>query len=90
MVWTPREIGVTAPSVRVMGVADLDRDADADVLVSVTPAEVGWWENPGPSGPWVFHSVSVRETANLLGADLDGDGDGDLVGSVRDPREVVW
>ena len=70
-------------------VKDMNHDGYADVLLSDrfgAMAGVRWLENPGPqsaalNGPWINHSIGLRERAPMLidSADLDGDGVDEIV-----------
>jgi len=77
-------------------VIDLDGDADKDVVVAFATAGIApvvWYENdgtPGGLGDWNFHTVGSA-TDFGLGidvADLDGDGDLDIVTSRG--NSFVW
>jgi hypothetical protein len=65
-------------------VADLDGDARPDVLYSSSEntAEVLWYSHAGdPRGPWTPHTIlaSANRAHTLQAADLDGDGDTDVI-----------
>ena len=75
-------------------VFDLDSDGDLDVLsASFTDAKVAWYRNDGSGG---FGSEQIISTGTVSAgsvhaADLDGDGDQDVVyGSYQLPGKVVW
>jgi hypothetical protein len=70
-----------------LGVGDVNRDGRLDVLIPD-----GWWEgppSPAPS-PWTFHPVKLFGGANLCVADLDGDGDNDVLGSAPHGYGIAW
>lgn len=87
--WTVRAIakqGDPAPG-HGLGVADLNRDGRPDVLIPD-----GWWEGPASPGqlPWTFHAAKFFGGAQLCVADLDGDGDNDVLGSSAHAYGIAW
>ena len=75
---------------------DLDKDGDMDVLASDrkgATAGILWLENPGATSAendWAIHRLgeSGRQIMFLDVADLDGDGDQDVIAAVR-PTDIV-
>jgi hypothetical protein len=57
---------------------DLDGDGDLDVIGNRRPAELFWWENPGPpsTGTWIKHHITsdVTYPEILRFVDIDDDG----------------
>ena len=83
---------VKAPS--VVYAADLDGDGDQDVLsASADSNEIVWLENTGGDGlfgnPQVI-TTAVVDVESLLPADLDGDGDPDLLSASSWDNKVAW
>jgi hypothetical protein len=74
--------------------ADLDSDGDIDVLGAARYAgEIVWWENvTGGGSRWAAHVVEggFPGATGVYAADLDSDGDPDIVGSSWDADEVAW
>lgn len=90
-------ISNSATGAFALKVIDLDGDADNDVVVAFSDAGIApivWYENdgtPGGLGDWAFHTVgSAPDVAKGIDvADLDGDGDLDIVTSLNE-NSFVW
>ena len=80
--------------------ADLDGDGDSDVLFGIGRGddEIAWYENTGDDGRSFSSSPRALDTAadnpeSLEAADLDGDGDLDVLSALEGPdtgSKVVW
>jgi hypothetical protein len=74
--------------------ADIDGDGDLDVLgVASTAGDVIWWENDdGDGSAWTEHTVdgSFGGAASIHAADMDGDGDLDLLGAAETDNAIAW
>ena len=74
--------------------ADLDNDGDLDVLGARYYAnEVAYWENSdGKAQSWVKHSIDTNFVYPhyIQTADIDSDGDLDLLGAGGYPGGIIW
>ena len=95
--WTEHVLDATAESVRTIELADLDRDGDLDVVfVEANLDAVRWLENDGspcaPSCAWPQHDIDAAFSlpTYLAIADLDADGDPDVIGQSSLDDLLVW
>ena len=79
---------------RVVFAADIDNDGNIDVVTAARGGNrIVWWENDGGSPPtFTEHVISASADGplGLVAADLDGDGDVDVLYSEFDDDEIVW
>lgn len=73
---------------------DVDGDGDKDVLGAAYLAnEVSWWQNNGGSPiQWTRHVIdsAFGGACSVRAADLDGDGDTDLLSTAYDANTIAW
>ncbi|MGQ0700311.1 MAG: FG-GAP-like repeat-containing protein, partial [Panacagrimonas sp.] len=92
--FTERTISTTAVEARSVYAADLDGDGDLDVLsASEGDNKIAWYENNGAAVPtFTLHTVSTTAMGAtwVHAADLDGDGDLDVLSTSFDDDKVAW
>lgn len=94
--WKRHIITTSLPGAYDVALADFNHDGHLDVAASswVLGNQFAWFENSGKpeSGEWKKHLIddNIRETRTMRVADFDGDGDPDLLGTIRGIDKVVW
>ena len=89
-------ITVSLPTAFAVYAADLDNDGDMDVLatgVETFGGEVVWFENLDGAGTYSdkqIISTEVQSPRSVLAADIDNDGDMDVVGSSQNDDKIAW
>jgi hypothetical protein len=82
--WSEHTIGSAVSNFKAL-VVDLNRDGKMDVLFSSSEetADVQWWtpSTNDPTGSWTAHTIAplVNKAHTLQAADMDNDGDIDVV-----------
>lgn len=91
---TMKPISVNLDGARSVYAVDMDGDGDLDVLGAATWAHtIYWWENTQSYGSvWTVHTVDVvfDQVASVNAADLDRDGDMDILGAANYDSEIAW
>ncbi len=93
-VWTTRVLATGVPAATFLVVADVNADGRADVVAcSAALSAVVAYVNEGGAPP-VFEGVTVATTARgvaaVLVADVDGDGDADILSADATDSRVAW
>ncbi len=74
--------------------ADLDGDGDMDVLsASASDDKIAWYENTDGQGSFGVQQVittSADEAESVCAADLDGDGDMDVLSASYGDNKIAW
>src|SRR5262249_60113884 len=92
--FTLHTISTTANGAASVAAVDLDGDGDTDVLsASFLDDKVAWYENDGASVP-TFTLRTISTTADgalsVAAADLDGDGDLDVLSASIFDSKLAW
>ena len=73
---------------------DVDGDGDTDVLAAAQGAgDITWRENTAGNGSlWMEHTVDAAfdGVQSVYAADVDGDGDTDVLGAAFDDNDITW
>jgi hypothetical protein len=90
----PPEISSSADGASAVFAADLDGDGDLDVVsASVVDNKVAWYENTaGDGSAWSTHTIALSaiNASSVFAADVDGDGDLDVLSASHLDDEVAW
>ena len=70
----------------------MDGDGDPDVVAGGQSNEVIWYENDGSGNGWGLHRVTINAItiSALASADIDLDGDLDLISGSTNDNLVNW
>jgi len=91
--WTEGAVNDDFVRPMVVYAADMDADADADIIGgSWYDDEIVWWENDGSGGGWTAHPVAegFNEVWDVYAADIDGDDVMDVAGAALSANEIAW
>lgn len=87
-------ISIQAANARSVFAADLDGDGDMDVIsASEGDEKVAWYENldgMGDFGAEQLITTSLEDAIDVFAADLDGDGDLDILAAAKQDDRIVW
>ena len=92
--FTGRTISSSADYAHSVFAADIDNDGDLDVLsASTNDDKIVWYENDGAADP-SFTANTITTSADgarsVFAADIDGDGDLDVVSASNIDNKIAW
>src|SRR5262249_47284565 len=92
--FTLRTISTSAAGARSVSAADVDGDGDTDVLpASYDDDKIAWYENDGAAVPaFTLHTISTTADGaqSVTTADVDGDGDTDVLSASFTDNKIAW
>jgi hypothetical protein len=92
--WTATDIATSANGAESVFAADMDNDGDMDILsASSNDGTIAWYENDGEADPtWTAADITTSaDGANsVFAADMDNDGDMDIVSSSKNDDTIAW
>ena len=92
--WTAADIATSADGASSVYVADMDGDGDLDIVSSSQNDDtIAWYENDGAADPsWTAADIatSADSARSVYVADMDGDGDMDIVSASEGDDAIAW
>jgi hypothetical protein len=92
--WTAADIDTDAASAQSVFVADMDDDGDMDIVsASEEDDTIAWYENDGNANPsWTASDIatSADGACYVFAADMDNDGDMDIVSASAEDDTIAW
>jgi hypothetical protein len=89
-----QRISTQAFGARFVAAADVDGDGDVDVLsASSGDSKIAWYQNTdgkGSFGPQQVITTRADGAASVASADLDGDGDLDVLSASSNDHKIAW
>ncbi len=92
--WTVHTVAIAFQGAHSVYAMDVDSDGDTDVLgAAAEDDQILWWENiDGDGTAWDNHVVAIdyNYACSVTAADVDGDGDTDVLGTARLADDITW
>jgi type 1 glutamine amidotransferase len=94
IVWTEQQIDTSFYGASFVFAEDVNSDGHIDILASAwSSCELAWWENSGTNPiTWTKHSIDAAfyNAHEITAADMDNDGDMDVLGAAALTDEIAW
>ena len=92
--FTITNVATSADGARCIFVADMDNDGDMDIIsASKSDNTIAWYENDGAANP-DFTAINIYTSAliafSVYAADMDNDGDMDIVSGSTGDAKIIW
>jgi hypothetical protein len=91
--WTARAVATDTGYVHQVATADVDGDGDLDIVfaeMAQSPQRrVGWLANGSGGTTWTMNVLATTGSHNIRAADIDRDGDPDLIGANYDGTSPI-
>ena len=92
--WIEHLVDVSFYGANSVYASDVDGDGDMDILgAAINVDQISWWENLDESGTnWAKHIItsSFDGAHSVCAADVDSDGDMDVIGAARLAHDIYW
>ena len=92
--WTATDIATNAQGAYSVFAADMDGDGDMDILsASCNDNTIAWYENNnGDASSWTATDIATSADGawDVYAADMDGDGDMDIVSASANDDTIAW
>ena len=92
--WTATDIATSADGAYSVFAADMDGDGDMDIVsASYLDDTIAWYENNnGDASSWTATDIatSADNARSVFAADMDGDGDMDILSASYDDDTIAW
>ncbi|HNB50531.1 MAG TPA: FG-GAP-like repeat-containing protein [Anaerolineales bacterium] len=92
--WSKVQIASGVSGATSVSAADVDGDGDLDAIGSAYGGDtISWWENvDGTGASWSPHVIddAINGPVSTVTADIDGDGDLDVLGASNLAQEFSW
>ena len=92
--FTAADITTSADGAHSVFAADMDGDGDMDILsASYSDDTIAWYENDGNANPtWTAADIatSADGAISVFAADMDGDGDMDILSASAVDNTIAW